>query len=248
MLERSLSEAFSPACSQGVPSCLAIGPWKGWSLPEAIAVAVSQVEVIRGSDVPSIPTGIVPENIAAVTGVADVELKTIAAVIEGELECGQRVLSRKVAGGPLEPAGSRPPMPQQQWFAVQQRLSVEVEVAQRLTSIRSLFGLTQGLLELFFQQVGLIFLGFNGLLKDGFLATVALLHRARGLFHIVERLGNGFRDVRNHGFCRDVNFQQRSAARTWHFKLALVLRHGGILPYGRLGKLDRRTYNTHDSS
>jgi len=56
---------------------------------EAIAVAVSQVEVIRGSDVPSIPTGIVPKNTVAVTGMADVELKPIAAVIEGELECSQ---------------------------------------------------------------------------------------------------------------------------------------------------------------
>src|SRR3974377_265771 len=50
---------------------------------ESIPAAVSQVEVIRGSDVPSIPTAIVPANIAAVTGVAGGGPKTTPAGYAG---------------------------------------------------------------------------------------------------------------------------------------------------------------------
>ena len=64
--------------------------------------------------------------------------------------------------------------------------SVEIEISNRLAGVGRFFRFLQSLLEFLFEQAGGVLLGFDGLLEDGFAATVLLTHRFRSSFHVAE--------------------------------------------------------------
>src|ERR1051326_4944444 len=103
--------------------------------------------------------------------------------------------------------------------------SVEIEVADWLAGIRSFLRLFQGFLELLFQQVGGVLLGFHRLLKNGFSAAILLTHSFSCRLHIAEhfRLHGG--GVCDHGARIRVDFENRAAAGAGHFEIGGMLRH-----------------------
>src|SRR5271157_2056347 len=103
--------------------------------------------------------------------------------------------------------------------------SVEIEVANRLARVGSLFRLLQRLLEFLLQQVGSVLLSFYRLLENRFAAVVLFAHGlGRGL-HITEGLrlhGSGVGD--DGAGCR-IYFEHRAAAGAGHFEVGGFLRH-----------------------
>src|SRR5438045_8801872 len=61
--------------------------------------------------------------------------------------------------------------------------SVKIEVADGFAGIGSLFSFANGFLELLFQQIGGIPLGFHGLAENRVAPIVLLLHSARRFLH-----------------------------------------------------------------
>ena len=102
---------------------------------------------------------------------------------------------------------------------------IEIEVADGLAGVGSLFGLANGFLKFLFQQVGGVFLSFEGLAKDGVAATVLLFHGPRGFLHIRKGLGLYRGGVRDHGLRRGIDLEDSVAARTGHFKRVGTLGH-----------------------
>src|SRR5579863_5920477 len=84
-------------------------------------------------------------------------------------------------------------------YATTPLFSIQIKVSNRTSGVGSLFSFANGFLEFLLQQIGGVFLGFDGLTEDGIAAAVALLHGTGGFFHIVIRFrldGSSVRDDR----------------------------------------------------
>src|SRR5207253_4628395 len=84
-------------------------------------------------------------------------------------------------------------------------LSIKIDVAQP-PRIGSVFGALHRFLELFLQQLGLVFFRFDRLPEQRFPPRVLLFHGAGGLFKVVAGLGARRRGVRNHRFRGVIHF------------------------------------------
>ena len=119
---------------------------------------------------------------------------------------------RRSHGPPVTAGGSVFNFPQPKTALVQ------IEVAQRLPCIGSIFGALHSFLEFAFKKIGLVSLGIYGLAKERFLSSFLFAHRARSFFEVIERLWTRRRRVRDDGSCLRVDLEQRSAARTPYFE------------------------------
>ena len=105
-------------------------------------------------------------------------------------------------------------------FAVGRRL-IQIEIANRLACIRGVFGLAQGLLKFFLQNIGSVFLSLNRLAEYGVPSTILLLHRSRGLVEIIEHLRFDGSHMRDDGLSLGVKLQH--CPTTWAGDIEAVL-------------------------
>ena len=107
---------------------------------------------------------------------------------------------------------------------------IEVEVANRFSRVRRLFGALERFLEFLFQQIRLVFLRLDGLTKDRLLPRIVVLHGTSSGLQVLERFWNGLGRVRDHSLGIAVDLEQGATAWTWNFELQQRLRHKGMVP------------------
>ena len=103
--------------------------------------------------------------------------------------------------------------------------SVKIEVADGLAGIGSLFSFANGFLELLFQQIGGIPLGFHGLAENRVAPIVLLLHSARRFFHVIEHFWLDGSRVSNDGPGIGIDLQNRIKTGASDFERAGMLGH-----------------------
>src|ERR1700680_2732197 len=79
---------------------------------------------------------------------------------------------------------------------------VQIEIANGFAGVGRLFGLLDCLLKLFFQKISCVFLGFDGLAKDGFAAAVLFFHGLGSCLEVIEHLGLDGGSMGNDSFRR----------------------------------------------
>src|SRR3954464_7846013 len=103
--------------------------------------------------------------------------------------------------------------------------SIKIEVADGLARIGGLLGFLESFLELFFQQVGGVFLGLDRLLEDRLAAAVLLAHGFGGSLHIAEHLRLNGRRVSDNGAGFGINLENSAATGAGNFEIGSLLRH-----------------------
>lgn len=111
---------------------------------------------------------------------------------------------------------------------------VEVEVAEGFAGVRGLFGFAEGFFEFFAEDVVAIFLGFDGLGKDGVAAGILFAHTLGGGGEVVEGALAGRGGVADDGLGDRVDAEDGTAVGAAYLEsdgfVFLLGCHGGILP------------------